>query len=50
MTRCKIKINACEKNTKNMKKCEKSCTKDRKKKKKKKKCQKTCCELGFLVV
>ena len=48
--KCKIKINACEKNTKNMKKCKKSCTKDRKKKQKKKKCQKTCCELGFLVV
>ena len=45
--KCKIKINACEKN---LKKCEKSCRKDRKKKEKKKKCQKTCCKLGFLVV
>jgi len=48
--KCKIKINACEKNTKNMKKCEKKCREDRRKKKKKKKCQKTCCKLRFLVV
>ena len=45
--KCKIKINKCEKNTKNMKKCKKKCIQDRKKKKPL--CQNTCCKLGFTV-